>query len=101
MASCMEVSNNSYVPEPLKNIPKDAFWVGDADGGTWYFIESIHSHKNTVRLSLYYESGELIVSKRFVLICSENNQHFITDLKNEINSFDGKKIYLKNGCWLQ
>jgi len=95
-------------PERKTGIPKDAFWIGGVDGGNWYKVEYVHNHRNGAKISVYNDyTGELIISKFFILICPTDNQTLIKDLEKQIDSFDGEKIYLKSqrkdleSCWLQ
>lgn len=102
LSSCMEIERKGFSPNRLKTIPKEAFWVGGPDGGNWYEIKSINAHRNMASIILYNDqTGEIILSKRFMMVCMQDNQHFIDDLEHQIDSFDGEKIILKNGCWLQ
>jgi YbbR domain-containing protein len=83
-------------------IPNNSFLINDY----WFFVESIHSHKNNAKISVFSnKTGELIVSKKFILVCYDENQIFISNLKEQIESFDGEKIHLKSKkspkCWLQ
>ncbi|WP_447637740.1 hypothetical protein [Flavobacterium microcysteis] len=101
LISC-EFSNKIPQPKETPKIPETAFLIKGTDGGNWYNIEHMHSHRNMVHISIYSDkTQELIVSKRFIIICQKDNMHFIQDLKEEIVSFDGKHIQLKNGCYLQ
>ena len=100
------VSCNSKVetekPAREISIPKGAFWVGNAENGHWFKIEEIHNHKNNAKISIFDgKNGVRLVSKKFILVCSNNSQVFIKNLENEIKSYDGLKIHLKSGCWLQ
>jgi hypothetical protein len=104
--SLLLVSCNSKVEteKPVReiSIPKGAFWVGNAENGNWFKIEEIHNHKNNAKISIFAgKNGVRLVSKKFILVCSEENQVFIQNLESEIESYDGEKIYLKSGCWLQ
>jgi hypothetical protein len=107
ISSCSVKQEQKNEPMRAKGIPEKAFWVGGTDDGNWYLVEDIHSHKNNATIKVYNDlDGSLIVSKRFVLVCSADNQIWIEDLKQQINCFDGKKILLKspNGkmpCYLQ
>lgn len=100
------VSCNSKVEtkKPVREnlIPNGAFWVGNAESGNWLKIEEIHNHKNNARISIFDgKNGVKLVSKKFILVCSNDNQVFIKNLESEIESYDGLKIHLKSGCWLQ
>ncbi len=107
ITSCNVSNQKVLTPEKLKNIPKKAFWVGGVDGGNWYCVEYINPNKNSANISIYNDqSGELIVSKKFILVCKSQNQTFIKNLERQINSFDGYRIYLtaennKQNCYLQ
>lgn len=90
LISC-ESSNRIPQPKEKPKIPETAFLIIGQNGGNWYNIEHIHSHRNMVYISIYSDkTQELIVSKRFIIICQKGNMHFIQDLKEEIVSFDGK-----------
>ena len=98
----------SEIEIPIKpdRIPDNAFWVGGLDGGNWYSVKHINMHANIAAISIYQENGDLIISKKFFVMCFEDNQTFITDLKNQIEAFDGNKILLKpksnkKSCWMQ
>lgn len=84
------------------HIPKGAFWIGDKESGNYFEIEEKNIHKNTAKISIYSgRNGVRLISKKFILVCSKNNQVFIQNLESEIESYYGSKIYLKSGCWLQ
>lgn len=101
LASC-NLSTHTPQPKRSPEIPKTAFWIGGLDGGNWYDVKSIHSHRNNAYISIYNdETNKLIVSKKFILICQKDNVEFIKDLREEIISFDGNRINLKSGCFLQ
>ncbi|MFY7938615.1 MAG: hypothetical protein ACOVOQ_14630 [Flavobacterium sp.] len=107
MTSCNVGNQKVEKPKKLKSVPEKAFWIGGVDGGNWYYIEYIHPHKNSAKISIYNDqSGELIVSKKFILVCESQNQTFIKNLETQIDSFDGNRIYLtsendKQKCYLQ
>ena len=89
-----------------KNIPKNSFWAGGVDGGNWFFIKSVNSHRNMARIAIYNDQdGQLIIDKSFMLICGANKQTFIDELQKQISGFDGKNIYFIKSdsvnCWLQ
>lgn len=106
ISSCLN-KNNKEKPVRANGIPEKAFWVGGHDGGNWYLIDYIHPHKNNVHIKVYNDiDGSLIISKRFILICPTGSQVLIGNLREQINAFDGKIIYLKSatgkkGCFLQ
>lgn len=98
--------SESVIPIKPQKIPKIAFWVGGSDGGNWYVVKNINSHRNSALISIYNENGDLIISKKFFVMCSEHNQTLLTNLEKQINAFDGNKILLidkanKKSCWLQ
>lgn len=100
------ISCNSKVetekPEREISIPKGAFRVGDSENDYYFKIEEINSHKNKASLLILSgRNGVRMASKWFTLVCSKDNQVFIQNLESEIKSYDGEKIYLKSGCWLQ
>ena len=107
LLSCSTIIEKKREAVRLKGIPEKVFWIGGVDGGNWYSIDYIHDHKNNAIIKIYSDSdGSLIVSKRFLLICPSDNQMLIDDLKEQIQGFDGEKIYLKSpnekaGCYLQ
>ena len=86
----------------VDGIPKNAFLAGKHDNRNWFLINSIHNHKNNAQISIYdYDTGELILNKRFLKICPIDELKFIEDLKKEIDFYDGEKIQLKDNCYLQ
>ena len=105
--ACSIKQDETKEPVRLKGIPEKAFWVGGTNGGSWFLVEDVHSHKNNAVIKVYNDNdGSLIASKRFILICPDDNQIFIDDLQKQINGFDGKRILLKSDnrieiCWLQ
>ena len=100
-SSCYENKQKEKV-EKIVNLPESAFWIGTKKKGNWYNIESIHPHRNNAVISIYSgEKKELIVKKRFFKICPSTNLKFIEDLKSEIDFYDGKRIQLKDNCYLQ
>ena len=107
IASCSHENTNTIVPNRVKGIPDKAFWVGGTDGGNWYLVEYVHPHRNNAVIKVYNDQdGSLIISKRFMVICPEDNPTYIDSLQKQISSFDGEKIYLespngKAGCYLQ
>ncbi len=101
--SCNNLKNESIAPNRIDTIPETAFWAGGLDGGNWYNVESIHSHKNNAIISIFNEqNGELIVSKRFFLICPADNLKLIENLSEQINYYDGERIgLLSTECYLK
>ena len=106
--SCLVYKSKISTPAKPKGVPKKAFWIGGADGGNWYLVEYVHPHKNNAFIKIYNDNnGNLIASKRFILICnlSESSTH-IDNLQDQIMAFDGEKIYLRplpgqKSCYLQ
>ncbi|WP_435261832.1 hypothetical protein [Tenacibaculum sp. nBUS_03] len=83
-------------------IPLNAFLIGNEKYLNWVLINSIHNHKNNAQISIYdYESGGLIMRKRFLKICPKSELKLIENLKKEIDFYDGEKIQLKDNCYLQ
>lgn len=107
ISSCSIYQDEGKEPARVNGIPEQAFWVGGVDGGNWFLVDKVHDHRNNALIKVYNDNdGSLIVSKRFMLICSADNQILIEDLQKQINGFDGEKILLKSpigkmGCWLQ
>jgi hypothetical protein len=107
LLSCSTTIDKKNEPARLKGIPENAFWIGGVDGGNWYLIDYIDDHRNNAFIKVYNDNdGSLIISKSFMLICPSDNQTLIDDLKEQIQGFDGKKIFLKSpdekaGCYLQ
>ena len=93
---------NGKLVKRVGGIPKNAFFAEKEDNRNWFLINSIHNHKNNAQISIYdYETGELILNKRFFKICPIDELKFIEDLKKEIDFYDGEKIQLKDNCYLQ
>lgn len=90
-----------------KAVPYDAFWAGGVDGGNWYLVKEINIDKNKASIEVYSDhDGSLLLSKTFTLSCPAEPQISITNLKEQINGFDGEKIYLiskgqSKECYLQ
>ena len=84
-------------PDRLMNIPKDAKWVGGADGGHWYQIEEVIS-ENTFKIKIYNDGdGELEVDTTFVLSSNCFLKKIDTStLMMNIDGFDGEKIFLNS-----
>src|SRR5690349_19245620 len=96
-SACSLKQDKQKEPERVKGIPEKAFWVGGADGGNWYLVEDVNSHKNMASIKIYNDNnGSLITSRRFILVCHSGNQEFINDLNMQINGFDGERILLKS-----
>lgn len=106
VSSCNISNQKVEKPKKLKSIPEKSFWIGGVDGGNWYYVEYIHLHKKSAKISIYNDqSGELIISKKFILVCESQNQTVIKNLETQIDSFDGNRIYLtaekdKQKCYL-
>ncbi len=93
---------NGKIMKRVGGIPEDAFLAGKENKLNWFLINYIHNHKNNAQISIYdYESGELILNKRFLKICPIDELKLIDDLKKEIDFYDGEKIQLKDNCYLQ
>ena len=93
---------NGKLVKRVGGIPKNAFFAEKEDNRNWFLINSIHNHKNNAQISIYdYETGELILNKRFLKICPIDELKFIENLKKEIDFYDGEKIQLKDNCYLQ
>lgn len=93
---------NGKIMKRVGGIPEDAFLAGKENKLNWFLINSIHNHKNNAQISIYdYDSGELILNKKFLKICPIDELKFIEDLKKEIDFYDGEKIQLKDNCYLQ
>lgn len=91
----LEKTQNTYTPDRADNIPKNAFWVGGADGGNWYLVDKIDSLSQTIHFKIYNDyNGNLIVDKVFKLYCDSDTKINLSDVKNLINAFDGQRIFL-------
>lgn len=90
-----------------KAVPPGAFWAVGVDGGNWYVVKEINAQRNKASIDIYNaQNGSLLLSKAFTLICPANDQVLISNLKEQINDFDGEKIYLlskgqSKDCYLQ
>ncbi len=92
----------SFLNNKPKNVPKEAFWKEKNGNGFWFHVEWINSHKNMTRIAIYHkDTGELIVRKKFIKVCSLDNPKFIENLKKEIDFYDGQNIQLIDNCFLQ
>jgi hypothetical protein len=107
VTACSVKNDSGYRQKRPANIPENSFWAGGVDGGNWYFVHSIHDHRNNAIISVYDEEGKIIVKKRFAVICRlDKPVIWIKDLEQQINGFDGQKILLKSTtgneiCWMQ
>lgn len=82
-------------PEKIKGIPQNAFWVGGIDGGSWYLIKNIDSIEQTALFKIYHDTnGEIWINKKLKLNCSSNTSINWSNLKSNINAFDGNRVYL-------
>lgn len=94
LAGCTSINVENYQPKKISNIPDGAFWKGGLDGGNWFLVKRVNNHKNAVELSIFNDQdGTLIMTKSFMLICRQDFQTQIGDLSQQINSFDGEKIF--------
>ena len=90
-----------------KNVPAGAFWAGGVDGGNWFVVKQINNLRNEASIEVYNDQdGSLLLSKSFILTCPTDNQILIDSLKEQINFFDGTKIFLtsdlkRSPCYLQ
>ena len=86
----------------VSNIPETAFWIAHNGKGHWFNIENINPHQNVTLISIYDgKTKKMILSKKFMKICPGNESKFIDDLQKEIDFYDGKRIKLKDNCYLQ
>lgn len=95
-------------PEKPKGVPEKAFWVGGADGGSFYLIEQIDSTNKSAVIKVYNDyTGDLIEGKLFHLHCDSAEKINWENLELDIDSFDGQRIFLnrinKNSkyCYLE
>jgi hypothetical protein len=103
---CVSKGKNQFEKIKPKNVPDSSFWVGGVDGGNWYDVKYVHNHRNMARIAVYNDqNGELITDTKFILVCDSARYTFISDLKKQISSFDGEKIYFTKSdsvdCYLQ
>lgn len=98
-----KVDRIEKIPVELKGtekIPKTAFWIEKNGNGNWFNVDWIHNHKNNATISIFDESGELVMKSNFMKICPIDELKVIEDLKTEIDYYDGKNIQLKDNCYL-
>ncbi len=101
ISSCHEYKQKENT-EKVTTLPESAFWIENKERGNWFDIESVNSHRNHAVISIYDgKNKELILKKEFMKICPSDNLKFIEDLKSEIEYYDGKRIQLKDSCYLQ
>jgi hypothetical protein len=107
LSACTTESENREILKTKKGLPEKSFWIGDIDGGNWYYVHDVHPHANNAYISVYDESGELIIKKTFFVLCYHNRPVlWIENLETQISGFDGEKIILKSPtgqeiCWMQ
>lgn len=86
---------SSLAPEKVEGIPSGAFWSGGIDGGAWFLIQNIDSINLTALFQIYYDtSGEVWLNKVLKLNCESNTSINWTNLREEINSFNGDQVAL-------
>ena len=89
-------TKNVDASDKPKNISDKAFWVGGADGGNWYLVDSINKSRKEASIKVYNDyTGELIVSKTFKMKCINDDGINWDNLREQINAFDGEKIQLE------
>ncbi len=103
---CASKDDSKVEKAKPKNVPDCSFWAGGVDGGNWYCVKYIHNQRNMARIAIYNDqNGELITDTIFMLVCDSDKYTFISDLKKQISSFDGDKIYFVQSdsinCYLQ
>ena len=109
MMSCQIINkSNSKIPNRPNGVPYNTFWIGGADGGQWYQIDSIDKRLSVAWIKIYNDfSGELQINRQFNLHCDSSTNIDLDSLKYSIDGFDGKRIYLINTdknnrkCFLQ
>lgn len=89
LLGCQENKIDVKPPVRHKDIPKEAFWHGHADGGQWYQCQKsndIYAFDCTV----YNENtGEIVISDKFTIFVENNgNQISLSEFleKGEVNS---------------
>jgi hypothetical protein len=79
-----------------EEVPDEASWIGDADGGNWYVIESADKLRKEAAIDIYSgQDGELLVSKVFQLDCIDEDGIHWDHLKDQIKFFDGTRIMVE------
>ena len=99
--ACGHEPDKAKEPANLKGMPEGSFWIKSNGEGHWYLVDGlIH---NAALIKIFNKAGELVLAKQFVLACTGENL-IIEDLKQQIDFFDGQKIYLKSrqkkACYL-
>jgi len=93
MYSCN--SKKPSPPEKHPNIPAKAFWRGGIDGGDWFECKKM-TLKVGLHCNIYHDfTGQKIVEADF--IPSKKIKSIVIE---DIKSFDGKDMYLKNNVVL-
>ena len=82
-------------PKKAETIPDEASWIGDADGGNWYVIESANKLQREAAIDIYDQDGGLLISKVFKLDCVDEDGINWEHLKEQIKFFDGNKIIVE------
>jgi hypothetical protein len=103
---CVSKESNQLGKIKPKNVPDSSFWIGGIDDGNWYYVKNVNNHRNMARIAVYNDqTGALIIDAGFILVCNLEKDTFIIDLKKQISSFDGYKIYFIKSdsvdCYLQ
>jgi len=85
-------------PERLKGIPESAFWVGGPDGGSWFVVTDIGA-KDIYCFTIYFDStAKIWYQGNFKLIGKHKS---LRELKKSLSGFDGERIILVNGEYLE
>ena len=88
--------NTRVEPPPrVKGVPAQAFWAGGPDGGNWYVITRADSIRRQAVIQVYHDgTGELLVSRTFLMDCINEKGVDWQNLQNQINFFDGNSVVL-------
>jgi len=85
-------------PERQKGIHESAFWAGGPDGGNWFIVAET-GFNNIYHFTIYYDStAEIRYEGKFKLIGKHKP---LSELKKAVSGFDGKRIILTNGEYLE
>ncbi|MCP4297431.1 MAG: hypothetical protein GY786_17660 [Proteobacteria bacterium] len=91
----------SVLPPPSADIPENALWVGGPDGGVFVLVKKSNCGNSGIYdAEIYYNSGSLDYKGKLVINTPENPE-FVVDDVNSYGGWDGDRLFLQNGRYLE
>jgi hypothetical protein len=92
----------SRSPEEMPaNVPKDAVWVGGADGGVYVSVtKPVDTAPDIYRAHIFHENGESWYQGEIVLT-PQGSKPLILHDENQFSGWDGDTLYLSDGRYLK